>query len=193
MAPRAAQDDAALVRAAQRGDREAFGVLISRHAQSILSVATRMLGSPADAEDVAQDTFVSAFKSLSGFQLSAKFSTWLYRIAVNKCHDALRARTYTIPLDAADDQSAIQWEAADEITPHRELERVELTLALERGIGALPPLYRESFVLRHVEGLDYDDMSAILGVHRDTLKMRVYKARTLLCQSLAHLADGMHR
>jgi RNA polymerase sigma-70 factor (ECF subfamily) len=189
----AAPDEPALVRAAQRGDREAFGVLISRHAPSILSVTTRMLGSPADAEDVAQDTFVSAFKAISGFQFGAKFSTWLYRIAVNKCHDLLRTRTDTIPLDAADDLSAIAWETADEITPHRELERVELTLALERSLRALPPLYRESFVLRHVEGLGYDDMSAVLGVHRDTLKMRVYKARTLLCQSLAHLADGMYR
>jgi RNA polymerase sigma-70 factor (ECF subfamily) len=192
MAPEAAADDAALVRAAQRGDREAFGVLISRHAQSILNVTTRMLG-PADAEDVAQDTFVAAFKSLSGFQFGAKFSTWLYRIAVNKCNDALRARPDTIPLDPADDQSTMAWEAADETTPHREIERVELTLAIERGIRVLPPLYRESFVLRHVEGLDYDDMSAILGVNRDTLKMRVYKARTLLRQSLAHLADGVHR
>ena len=72
------------------------------------------------------------------------------------------------------------------------MEQAELAWELDRGIQALPPLYRESFVLKQVEGLGYDEMSAILGVHRDTLKMRVYKARTLLCQSLAHL-DGAPR
>ena len=193
MTPDAAPDDAALVRASQRGDRDAFGVLVSRHAQSILSVTTRMLGPTADAEDVAQETFVAAYKALSSFQFDAQFSTWLYRIAVNKCTDSLRGRRPGIvSLDVTGEDGVVVWEAADEQTPHWELEQVELAWELDQGIQALPPLYRESFVLRHVEGLDYDEMSAILGVHRDTLKMRVYKARTLLCQSLAHL-DAAHK
>jgi RNA polymerase sigma-70 factor (ECF subfamily) len=187
------QDDAALVRAAQRGDRDAFGLLVSRHASSILSVTTRMVGPIADAEDVAQEAFVAAYKALPGFQLDSKFSTWLYRIAVNKCTDWLRARRpETISLDPTANEGAAAWETADEQTPHWELEQAELAWELDKAIQALPALYRESFVLRHVEGLGYDEMSAIIGVHRDTIKMRVYKARTLLCQSLAHLA-GAHR
>jgi RNA polymerase sigma-70 factor (ECF subfamily) len=196
MAPDAAPDpaeDVALVRRSQRGDGEAFGILVSRHARSILSVTTRMLGPTADAEDAAQETFVAAYKALSRFQFDSKFSTWLYRIAVNKCTDSLRARRPdTISLDASGDDSAAAWETADEETPHWELEQAELAWELDTAIQALPHVYRESFVLRHLEGLGYDEMSAILGVHRDTLKMRVYKARTLLCQSLAHL-DGAHR
>ena len=189
----AASDDAALVRASQRGDREAFGVLIARHAQSILSVTTRMLGQTADAEDVAQETFVAAHKALPRFRSDSKFSTWLYRIAVNKCTDSLRARRQdTVSLDADGDESSIAWEVADQDTPDSEFEQAELAWELDQGIQALPHLYRESFVLKHVEGLDYEEMSAILGVHRDTLKMRVYKARTLLCQSLAHLG-GVRR
>jgi RNA polymerase sigma-70 factor (ECF subfamily) len=181
------------VRAAQRGDRDAFGLLVSRHASSILSVTTRMVGPIADAEDVAQEAFVAAYKALPGFQLDSKFSTWLYRIAVNKCTDWLRARRpETISFDPTGNEGAAAWETADEETPHWELEQAELAWELDKAIQALPPLYRESFVLRHVEGLGYDEMSAILGVHRDTIKMRVYKARTLLCQSLAHLA-GAHR
>ena len=163
-------------------------MLISRHAPSVLSVTTRMLGRSADAEDVAQDTFVSAYKALPRFQFESKFSTWLYRIAVNKCTDALRARRPgNVSLDSTDGDDAAAWSAIDEGTPHGEFERLELASELERSIQALPPLYRESFVLKHVEGLGYDEMSAILGVARDTLKMRVYKARTLLCRSLAHL------
>lgn len=185
-------DDASLVRAAQLGDREAFAMLIDRHAPLILSVITRMLG-PADAEDVAQETFVAAYKSLPRFQFGAKFSTWLYRIAVNKCTDALRARMDTVTIDGHEDDDAISFAIAGTDTPHTELERLETNAALERSIQALPPLYRESFVLRHVEGLGYDEMSAILGVNRDALKMRVYKARTLLSRSLAHLTAGASR
>jgi RNA polymerase sigma-70 factor (ECF subfamily) len=188
-----AADDAALVRAAQRGDREAFGVLVSRHARSILSLTTRMLGPSGEAEDVAQETFVSAYTALARFKSDSKFSTWLYRIAVNKCTDALRARRPDlVAFDAAGDDPLAAREPPDEDTPLSELEQAELASELDKGIQALPPLYRESFVLRHVEGLGYDEMSEILGVHRDTLKMRVYKARTLLSRSLAHLA-GAHR
>jgi RNA polymerase sigma-70 factor (ECF subfamily) len=180
-------NDAALVRRSLAGDREAFGVLVSRHARSILSVTSRMLGPTADAEDVAQETFVAAFKSLSSFQFDAKFSTWLYRIAVNKCTDVLRARRPTVSIDETGDEGGAAWAAPDEDTPHSELERIELAWELDKEIQALPHLYRESFVLKHIEGLGYEEMSEILGVHRDTLKMRVYKARTMLCQSLAHL------
>ena len=188
MAPDHAADDAVLVRASQRGDREAFSVLVSRHAASILSVTTRMLGPTADAEDAAQETFASAYRALSGFQFGSKFSTWLYRIAVNKCTDALRARRDPPEsLDASDEGGAAVREPADEETPHWELEQSELAHELDRAVQDLPVIYRESFVLRHVEGLGYDEMSAILGVNRDALKMRVYKARNILCRSLAHL------
>jgi RNA polymerase sigma-70 factor (ECF subfamily) len=184
-------EDAALVRAAQKGDREAFSALVARHAASIIGLTTRMLGSSADGEDVAQESFVAAYKALARFQFESKFSTWLYRIAVNKCTDALRARRPDVSLDAASDESTTMWEIADEETPHWALEQAELAWELDRSIQALPHLYRQSFVLRHIEGLGYDEMSEILGVNRDTLKMRVYKARTLLCEALAHLKTGV--
>jgi RNA polymerase sigma-70 factor, ECF subfamily len=185
-------DDVALVRASQQGDRDAFGALISRHARSILSLTTRMLG-PADAEDVAQETFVAAYKALPSFKFDSKFSTWLYRIGVNKCTDSLRARRPgSTSLDVVADDGADALSVADDETPEWELEQAELAWELDRAIQELPHVYRESFVLKHIEGLDYEEMSAILGVNRDTLKMRVYKARTLLCKSLAHL-DGAYR
>jgi RNA polymerase sigma-70 factor (ECF subfamily) len=182
------RDDAALVQASRQGDREAFSVLVSRHARSVLSVTMRMLGPGADAEDVAQDTFVAAYKALAGFNLDSKFSTWLYRIAVNRCTDTLRARRPgLVSLDETQEDGSATWEPASGDSPDWELERVELAWELDQAIQALPPLYRESFVLRHIEGLGYDEMSGILSVNRDTLKMRVYKARALLCRSLAHL------
>ena len=183
-----AADDVVLVRASQGGDRDAFSVLVSRHAASVLSVTTRMLGPTADAEDAAQETFVSAYLALSGFRFGSQFSTWLYRIAVNKCTDALRARRHpTESLDASGEGGAAVREPADEETPHRELEQSELAHELDIAVQRLPTIYRELFVLRHIEGLGYDEMSSILGVNRDALKMRVYKARNILCRSLAHL------
>jgi RNA polymerase sigma-70 factor (ECF subfamily) len=191
MTPGAGPDDASLVRASLDGDREAFAVLVSRHAQSVLSLTTRMLGT-ADAEDVAQETFVAAYKALPGFQFSAKFSTWLYRIAVNKCHDVIRTRRPGVFSIDSEDGEELAWKALEDEPPRRGLEQIELAWELDKSIDALPPLYRESFVLKHVEGLGYDEMSEILGTNRDTLKMRVYKARMLLCRSLAHL-EGVRR
>lgn len=185
-------DDVALVRASQRGDSAAFGLLVARHGPAVLSLTTRMLGRGGEAEDIAQEAFVAAYRGLVRFQFEAKFSTWLYRIAVNKCTDALRARrTSTVSLDAQD-EGADGWEPADDETPHFELEQVELAGALDQALAALPPIYRQAFVLKHVEGLGYDEMSLVLGVHRDTLKMRVYKARTRLCRALSHL-QGAYR
>ena len=146
-------------------------------------------GAGADAEDVAQDTFVSAYKALPRFQFESKFSTWLYRIAVNKCTDVLRARRPGhVSLDSTDGEDVAAWRPSMTTRRTRSWSESSWRPSSSKGIQALPPLYRESFVLKHVEGLAYDEMSEILGVPRDTLKMRVYKARTLLCRSLAHLA-----
>ena len=193
MTPETEPDDATLVGRAQRGDRDAFGMLVGRYAPGILNVTSRMLGSSSDAEDMAQETFVAAYQALGKFQGDASFKTWLYRIAMNKCTDSLRRRRPdTVPFDDGDSAGTAAAVVSDPETPQWEYEQVELAWQLDQGIQALPPLYREAFVLKHVEGLDYEEMSRILGVPRDTLKMRVYKARTLLCRSLAHL-EGAHR
>src|SRR5688500_3810924 len=114
------RDDAALVQAAQDGDQGAFGVLVARHGASVLSVTTRMLG-PADAEDAAQDAFVAAFTALASFKQESTFSTWLYRIAVNKCHDRLRARrVFDVSIDEEHDDG---WEPPDDETPRSEERR----------------------------------------------------------------------
>jgi RNA polymerase sigma-70 factor (ECF subfamily) len=179
-------DEAELVARCLRDDREAFGTLVERYAEPILNAAYRMVGDRMEAEDLAQETFLSAWKALPGFRAEARFSTWLYRIAMNKCKDALRARRQPdeIPdgdggvLDIAD-------LAVDGATPERELIQKEMALHLEEALQTLPLIYREAFVLKHIEGLSYEEMSAIVGVAGDTLKMRVYKARVELRRKLA--------
>lgn len=175
--------------AALRGDREAFGALVSRYAERIFNVAYRLVGEEADAHDLAQDTFVSAFKALSTFRADARLSTWLYRIAVNKCKDWLRTRGRFEQLNEEDDDGASHEGLVSATTPERVLLQQEVGTRLAEAIQRVPPLYREAFVLKHVEGLGYEEMSEMLGVNRDTLKMRVYKARVQLCRELDELRE----
>jgi RNA polymerase sigma-70 factor (ECF subfamily) len=182
-----AADDAQLVVRSLKQDHEAFGQLIDRHASRIITLAYRMVGDRAEAEDLAQEAFLTAFKALPTFRADAKFSTWLYRIAANKCKDWLRAKRPGMGQQDVDIDELLDMQVADEQTPERLLSQQQVGRELEQAILRLPPLYREAFVLKHVEGLSYEEMEAILGVQGDTLKMRVYKGRLQLSRELAVL------
>ncbi|MBX3319876.1 MAG: sigma-70 family RNA polymerase sigma factor [Nitrospira sp.] len=180
-------DDAQLVARSLKQDHEAFGQLIERHASTIVNLAYRMVGNRAEAEDLAQEAFLTAFKALSTFRADSKFSTWLYRIGVNKCKDWLRAkRPGKGPADLDVDE-ALDSHVAEMRTPERLLSQQQVATQLEDAIARLPPLYREAFVMKHVEGLSYEEMEEILGVSSDTLKMRVYKGRLQLSRDLVAL------
>lgn len=183
-------DDRMLVERSLHGDREAFGALVERHAGTILSMTYRMIGNRSEAEDLTQETFLAAFKALSRFRNEARFSTWLYRIGINKCKDWLRARGRPIEELGEESESPdlTDW-MIDERTPEQALSQKQLAVHLEQAIQALPVWYREAFVLKHVEGLSYEEMSQILDVGKDTLKMRVYKARIHLRQKLGSLVE----
>lgn len=180
-------DDSVLVARSLKQDHEAFGQLIDRHASVIVNVAYRMVGNRAEAEDLAQEAFLTAFKSLSRFRADSKFSTWLYRIAVNKCKDWLRAKRPGLGLYDVDADETLDIHVAEERTPEQLLSQQQVAAELEQAIQRLPPLYREAFVLKHVEGLSYEEMEAIVGVSGDTLKMRVYKGRLQLSRELGSL------
>ena len=186
-------DEAALVARSQRGDRDAFAALIERHASAVLTVAWRIVGDRHLAEDVAQDTFLAAFRALPGFRAEARFSTWLYRIAVNRCHDVLRSRAADRTIDLAprhEDAEASEPAGTSALhrTPEEQLLEKQRASQVSEALRQLAPLYREAFVLKHIEGLSYDEMSAVLGVDGGTLRMRVYKARQELSRELAGLS-----
>ena len=180
-------EDAQLVARSLTQDHEAFGQLIDRHASKIVNLAYRMVGNRAEAEDLAQEAFLTAFKALPTFRADSKFSTWLYRIAANKCKDWLRARRPGMGQQDVDIEEMLDIQIAEERTPERLLSQQQVAQELEQAIQRLPPLYREAFVLKHVEGLSYEEMEAILGVNSDTLKMRVYKGRLQLSRELVSL------
>jgi RNA polymerase sigma-70 factor (ECF subfamily) len=146
-----------------------------------------MVGNRAEAEDLAQEAFLAAFRALSTFRADSKFSTWLYRIAANKCKDWLRVKRPGQGQQNVDIDERLDIHVAEERTPEQLLSQQQVAQELEQAIQRLPPLYRESFVLKHVEGLSYEEMEQILGVNSDTLKMRVYKGRLQLSRELASL------
>ncbi|HBH81876.1 MAG TPA: RNA polymerase sigma factor SigW [Nitrospira sp.] len=180
-------EDAQLVARSLTQDHEAFGQLIDRHAAKIVNLAYRMVGNRAEAEDLAQEAFLTAFKALSTFRADSKFSTWLYRIATNKCKDWLRVKRPGMGQQDVDIDETLDIHIAEEQTPERLLSQQQVAQELEQAIQRLPPLYREAFVLKHIEGLSYEEMEAILGVNSDTLKMRVYKGRLQLSRELVSL------
>jgi len=186
-------EERTLITKSLQGDRDAFGRLIERYADTVSRVMTRMVGNGADAQDLAQDTFFKAYTSLSSFRQESKFSTWLYQIAMNKCRDWLRSkarkREESVDTDEGSDNVVPRVELRAEGDPEQEVSRKQLALHLEEAIQALPEWYREAFILKHVEGLDYDEMATILNVNRDTLKMRVYKARVQLSRNLAWMKE----
>ena len=188
------EGEPALVARAQQGDRDAFAALVARHAPRVLSAAWRILGDRALAEDAAQETFLSAFEALPSFRADASVATWLYRIAVNTCRDLLRSqavrRSMSLTGEGEDFPPEPAGTSAEHRSPEELLRRKQQARQLEQAIGRLPPLYREAFVLRHVEGLSYEEMSEALGADGSTLRMRVYKARQELSQELASLAEA---
>jgi RNA polymerase sigma-70 factor (ECF subfamily) len=150
-----------------------------------------MLGDRHQAEDIAQDAFVRAFKGLPRFERKAKFSSWLYQIALNLSKDYLKAKARHAK--STDDEQL----AAIGGNPREQAPRVvlqtELSQKMREAINKLPVLYREAFVLRHLQGLDYRDVALITEVPADTVRVRAYRAREMMRETLAPNVDTFWR
>jgi RNA polymerase sigma-70 factor (ECF subfamily) len=183
--------DTPIVRAVQAGDVEAYELLVERHQGRVLSVLRNALHDDLLAEEVAQETFVKAYLGLPSFRGESRFGTWLLQIAIHAARDrrrsARRSRTFSLEelleADRVGGAAAAPPELAD---PHPAsdpfvlLERAELAHRLESGLRELPDDYREVFVLKHVEGLAYEDIATITGDSVGTLKVRAHRARQKL-------------
>ena len=163
------------------GDGEAFGILIRRYEPGLLRFATRMLGNPDAAADAVAESLVRAYRHLAQCRDPARLKSWLYRITGNRCRSHLaRRRTNDISLNDAPP-------LADGSDTWAVLERGEQVALVERALNALPAEKREAFVLKHVEGMSYEEMAAVTGARIPTLKMRVHRAREALLAALEEL------
>jgi RNA polymerase sigma-70 factor, ECF subfamily len=169
----AASDDV-LARRAAGGEREAFEELVRRHRTRVYALALRICRNADDAEDALQETFIAAYRALPRFDRRARVSTWLYRIATNKCYDVLARRRPTT------DAAALP-ESADPADPFARSERREL---LTRALDALPQQFREAALLCDVCGLTPAEAGELTGVAEGTMKSRSFRARALLAEAL---------
>jgi RNA polymerase sigma-70 factor (ECF subfamily) len=168
---RDAATDGAIVRAVLAGDVERYAVLVARYRDRYARFAARMLGSRDAAEDAVQDALVRAFDRLADCREPDKFSGWLFLILRNRCFAERRRdqREARVPEGAADVVAAPERADAG-------LEERERIGALERAVGTLTPEQREAFVLKHVEGLSYEEMAGLTGATVASLKMRMHRA-----------------
>jgi RNA polymerase sigma-70 factor (ECF subfamily) len=178
--------EAELLARSLKQDPEALGVLVERYAEPILNLAFRMTGNKPAAHAIARETFVSAFHALTTVSPESRFSIKLFRVAVCHCHAWLHARQSEQPRDGDLTGGEPPEACASQAFPESSLDR------LDQALYQLPPLYREAFVLRHVEGLTYGEIGTILDVNQETLKSRVYEARTRLCEYLAEFRQTDH-
>jgi RNA polymerase sigma-70 factor (ECF subfamily) len=159
------------------GDAGAFEEMYRAHAARLYSLAFRMLGTARDAEDVLQEVFLHAHRKLGGFRGESSLGTWLYRLTVNRCLDALRGRQSRMARVTAslDDDDVLEPAAAAPRIP-----TVVSRIDLERAIAKLPAGCRAAFILHDVEAFEHQEVARMLGVAEGTSKSQVHKARLRL-------------
>ena len=181
-----------IVRKVLQGDVNAFEKLVTEYEKGVYAIALRMTGNPEDASDMTQEAFIKAYNSLQSFRGDSKFSVWLYRIASNVCLDFLRSRNRkpTVSLSVEDDEGEeTQLDVADESqSPELLLERSLTRDAVQRGLQALAPDYRQILLLREIQGLSYEEIADVLQIEVGTVKSRIFRARKRLCAFLVE--DG---
>ena len=172
-----------LVLRCQNGDVDAMGTLVTRYQHWVYNIAYGMLGHREDAQDVAQDTFLSVWESIGGFKFRSRFSTWLYRIVKNKCLNLIdqRQRRKTDPMEIDDSQP---WVPLDTVTPEQVLLRKERKEIVHAALAKLKDSYREILVLRELRELSYEEISEILGCTLGRVKSRLHEARKALKKEL---------
>jgi RNA polymerase sigma-70 factor (ECF subfamily) len=197
----AADEDRRLVDRAQAGDARAFEALVRRYERWVFTLALRMVGERADAEDMAQEVFLKAYRGLSGFRGGSRFSTWLYAIASHHCLNHLASREFRMRraggpgnpsgADGETPTSVLDRLADESPGPDAVAERRDLRRAIQRELLHLTRDHRIVLILRDVQGMTYEDIAEALGVELGTVRSRLHRARMELKRRLEpHLVDG---
>lgn len=175
--------DESIVRQVRDGDRDAYRLLVERYAPMVFGVVRRYCDEADETEDLAQEVFIRAYEGLEGFRGDASFSSWLYRIAVNRCRDHVKSpRRKTESLEGLEEETrrAPARTSARIPTPEEELERAERARRLRWALGELAPDYAVPFLLKYEQELSYGEMARMLDATAGALKVRVHRARTQL-------------
>lgn len=188
--------DEVLVALTVQGDQQAFRLLVLKYQRRVQRLIARLVRDPDWVEDLAQETFIRAYRALPQFRGDAQFYTWLYRIAVNTAKKALMdKRRDPVQLEwqaagAEDDETfSHQPEPSTEATPESELAAKEIATAVNQALDALPEDLRQAVVLREMEGLSYDDIAEVMGCPIGTVRSRIFRAREAISAKIKPLLD----
>jgi RNA polymerase sigma-70 factor (ECF subfamily) len=183
--------DSQIIERTLNGEPDAFNTLVRRWERQIYGLTLRMLGRDEEARDATQETFLSAYRNLSKFRGDAKFSSWIYRIALNICNTKLRGRPKgTFSLDE-------QWEttgleiAADTADLGDSIQQQQVTRHVRRALQGLPAEMRQVIIMKEYEGLKFSEIADILGIPISTVKTRMYTGLSELRKRLEHLREAV--
>jgi RNA polymerase sigma-70 factor (ECF subfamily) len=179
-------DDEELVARSRGGDLDSFNQLVLRWERPIYALAYRVIGREEDARDVAQETFLRAFRALGGFKGQAKFSSWLYRITLNLCRDWIRRerRNAIAPVPEGVDLIELAGEATPTETIEELVSRKQLSEAVARAMALLPDEQRTAIILKEYHGLTFQEIADLLDCPLSTVKTRLYQGLTVLRRHL---------
>jgi len=192
-------EDVKAVLLCQKGDTDAFEVLVERHQKRMLNVAYRMLGDYEEACDVVQDAFLAAYRAIGSFRREARFSTWFYGIVVNHARNRikqaqgrLRHETRSIDDPVEFKERSLQREVPDcGESAVEQLEKKEIEARVQECIRTLETEYREVLVLRDIQGFSYDEIGELLKLPDGTVKSRLFRARAAMKDCLVKVLGDL--
>jgi RNA polymerase sigma-70 factor (ECF subfamily) len=187
--------DLSLVRRVQRGDKGAFDVLVLKYQHKVVKLVMRYVRNPAEAEDVAQEAFIKAYRALPQFRGDSAFYTWLYRIAINTAKNVVVSRDrspvdYDLDLQNPDESYDMHGRLKDSETPEGLVLTDEIRSTVNAAIDALPEDLRTAIVLRELEGLSYEEIAATMECPVGTVRSRIFRAREAIDRRLREVFEG---
>jgi RNA polymerase sigma-70 factor (ECF subfamily) len=189
------ESDLSLVRRVQRGDKGAFDLLVLKYQHKVVKLVLRFVRSPAEAEDIAQEAFIKAYRALPQFRGDSAFYTWLYRIAINTAKNAVASRdrspiAYDLDLQDSESSHEAQTRLADPDTPEGLALTEEIRQTVNSAIDQLPEDLRTAIVLRELEGLSYEDIATAMECPVGTVRSRIFRAREAIDRRLREVFEG---
>ena len=187
--------DQQLVERAQGGDKQAFGLLVSKYQRKLGRLLSRFIRDPGEVEDVAQEAFIKAYRALPSFRGDSAFYTWLYRIGINTAKNYLVAMGRRAPTTTEfDADEAESFEDGDQLrdinTPESVLASKEIAATVQKAMEDLPDELRTAIELREIEGLSYEEIASIMNCPIGTVRSRIFRAREAIAARLRPLVDA---
>lgn len=184
--------DAELVARVQRGDKQAFDLLVLKYQRKIMRLLSRMIRDPGEIEDVAQEAFIKAYRALPQFRGESAFYTWLYRIAINTARNwlAQNNRRPSTP-SAQENEEGETFDATDNLTdssnPESEMASRQIADTVNKAINDLPEELRNAIVMREIDGMSYEDIAESMNCPIGTVRSRIFRAREAIATKLRPL------